>query len=746
MTITKLSAELRSGALEAQISLETTEGTDLVAKLIEALNTNLQLRKSGTEIEGKIRKTDGDNSVCVTFAEGWLVEDAEALLHSLERIRRTLRTGSHTANSVQATIVRESLPDSAPRSRGGVTLNSLEKTVASVDRSGWISDLKSHGSRLSQLLAHHGIETDKQYIELESGLPTTQRISLAQARFEYGLGKAHNPDLPGKVDLQVLSVFAPAWVDAIPMHVNGFPRRGRNCLNAVGIERFSQLAELRLESLLSIPNFGRLTYEQIANALVDRLMVHAIASLNAEPLRRQFSESMPARDNHDFSSFTAVWDALTALVDNKSDIEVLTRRIGFGTDAGPETLEMVGKPMDVCRERVRQIQKRAVDRLHQSSRFCLIKASIEAEIGRQIAWKKAPVTLGDECTLHTLKGASFETIKAFLQLILRSDFKVLIANSADGTRTGRILPGLGEGELKDALRQLEEFITANDEEPRSRFMPLVQAFIQNTFDESIHSDLKAFVEEWVNWDYSGDPKIISFGDSIEAAAAAVLQRSTRALKLPELIEIAQNDFGLDQTERSIRNVLNNLCRYPGKRSRKGVRIGVFQVGPSEFGTKRHLPFDPAELGHLIPLLTEIIVNGRQSLIADQPYQWHTNCLWKELKKRYPDNELAGFSRADGWRAVDWLLRYHAPSGVVNLNKSRWVKEIVGENQEARTNDQAIIWLLTKYFRSSRAPRKEVESRLVEVQSPALIWPAPGARSGLGRNASEYWLVDQGEAQ
>jgi len=739
MAITKLSVDLRAGAMEAQINLQEVDGNDLVGKLIDSLKSTLRERRLGTEFVGRIRKTEGDNSGWVSFPERWAVEEAEVLLDSMKRVRRTLDPPDQQVSFDQAPDSHAKLEHPAEPMPKGITLAFLEKTVSSVDRSGWISQLKSSGSSLSQLLAQHGISTDEQYLELESGLPATQRISLAKVRFEHGLSEAHNPDVPGELDLQVLSVFAPPWLDSIPMHLKGFPKRGRNCLNAAGIKHFSELAELGLESMLRIPKFGRLTYEQIARTLVDDLLPQASAALNPEPSKGPAGESASSRDNPDFSNFTAVWEAVSALVDRESDVEVLRRRIGFGTDAGPETLEMAGKPMDVCRERVRQIQKRAVDRLHDSAGFGRVKASLEAEIERQIAWSRAPVKLGDECTVRALRDASFETIKAFFQLILRSDFKVLIANEGDGSQSARILCGVGEDELKDALRQLEGFITANDGEPRSRFMPLVQEFIQSSFDESIHSDLKAFVEEWINWDYAADPKIISFGDSIEAAAAAVLERSSRPLRLPELIEIAQKEFGLDQSENSIRNMVNNLCVQPGRRVRKDVCVSVFQMGRSEFGTKRHLPIDPDELGHLIPTLRKIMIAGRDCLIPEQPYQWHTSCLWDELRKHLPDNELVELSEGDQWRAVDWLLRYHEPEGVVNLKKGRWVREMQGVDQVARTRDEAILWLLENHFSDQRASRADMEKSFLRVQSPGVGNTAISGQSRVKFNSKEYWL-------
>ncbi len=739
MAITKLLVEFKSGPLEAQLNLQTERGTVLVTQLLDAVNLHLRLRRSGAEFEGRVGQKEGGNSGWVTFAQGWAPEDAEKLLDAMNALSQALEPTNQPMLSG-----REGDSTAKPQNEGfsqkqHITPASPRKQVRLVDPSGWMSNVETADASLFQFMMEHSISSDEQYLELESSLPSEQRTALAKARLEYGLDCASDPSVPGGISLQVLATFTPPWVESIPVHLTGFPVRGRNCLNSAGLTKFSQLAERGLDELLKIPNFGRTTYTAIAVALRDQLMSHASALLEQERAKNSELDPQIAPTNLAFSNFDSLWEAVTNLVEDKSNIEVLSRRIGFGSDGGAETLEAIGQLMGVSRERVRQIQKRAIDRLHNRSEFAHVKSSLESEIARQIALNKGPVYLRADCTVHAFRGPSFEVIKNFLQLILRSEFRVLISNDPDGARSARILRGVGEGELAEALQALEKFITANDFEPYSRFMPAVQTFIEESFDESIHSDLKAFVGEWINWDYSADPRIISFGDSIEAAAAAVLERSTRPLTLVELIETAQNDFGLDQTENSIRNAVNSLCLHPGRRTRHDVCVGVFQVSRGEFGTKRHLPIDLDALGHLIPTLCEIISGGRECLIPDQPYQWHGDCLWKELKNRLPANELAGLNESDRWRAIDWLLRYYEPKGVVNLRKGRWAKELPGTNQTDRSRDDAIIWILKEHLGVNRARHDDVERLLLRIQSPGVSRNVSNQNSRVKSHAGEYWI-------
>jgi len=348
--------------------------------------------------------------------------------------------------------------------------------------------------------------------------------------------------------------------------------------------------------------------------------------------------------------------------------------------------------------------------------------------------------LGNECPLPALRGASFRTVKQFFQLILGSNYKVLISHDEEGNEVARIVYGMSEAELFAVLGALRQFIMEHRHQSRSIFIPEVERYIASNHHESIHSDLKAFVDDWINWDYSRDQKIISFGDSIEAVTAAVLERASRPLKLDELIRIARNDFALDQTEASIRNAVGILCQSPGNRTRQDVAVSVFQTAPSEFTTERNLPIDLEQSEYLVPTLRKLIVEGRECLIPGEPYQWHTLDLWKELNREIPGNELCEMDSSVGWRAVDWLLRYHAPPGVVNLMKGRWVRELSGRCQEARTFEQGLVLVLEQYFQEQRGSRKEVLEKLEMLQSIGHPRVMTTLKSPLNVDAKEIWLT------
>ncbi|NKI35132.1 hypothetical protein HFP89_08130 [Wenzhouxiangella sp. XN79A] len=739
MAIKKLTSELAAGEIVVGIVLSEESGGPLLTALVQRIEELVAQQRPGSEFEGVIRQAEDQSSSVARFGESWSSDDAREILDQLHGFQALIAGDFSPGSALQ---VEDSPPSGGSRPSGPSVdePRPIDGELPVVDRSGWIRELASGSSKAATLLAEQSIESDSKYLEIEERFTAEERMELAEFRFRYGMRQSSNEEAPGGTDLQVLSVFMPPWISSIPFGLKGFPTRGRNSLPRAGIKTFDELSRVPLEKMMRIETFGKNTYQKIGEVFTNELLDHAEAQLADPGKDSDRSFELGQRSRSDFSSFEGLWSEVLRLVAGDAEKEILTRRIGVGRSDGGETLEEIGKSRGVCRERIRQVQARAVMRLREDPSFRNLRSNLESEIESRIRWSGGPIMLGEKCVVPSLRGATFRTVKQFFQLILGSDYKVLISQDEDGGETARILFGMSEDELRDALNSLKEFILAHREDPRSIFIPEVEQYITGNHHESIHSDLKAFVDEWINWDYSSDPRIISFGDSIEAAAAAVLERATRPLKISELIEIARNDFALDQGEGSIRNAVGILCRSPGESGREEVAVAVFQIGRSEFTTARHLPIDLEQTACLAPVLRDLIVNGREGLIPGEPYQWHTLDLWKELAREVPGNELANMDEKIAWRAVDWLLRYHAPSGIVNLMKGRWAKKVQGLEQKARTFEQGLVLVLEEYFPNHRGTRKDVLEKLEEIQSLGFPKVIAALNPPLAVDQREIWLV------
>ena len=82
-----------------------------------------------------------------------------------------------------------------------------------------------------------------------------------------------------------------------------------------------------------------------------------------------FIEDKKAMDPADYANSQAVKDTVNKLLKELPEREELILRMRFGLDDGrPRTLEEVGKACNVTRERIRQIESKALRRLHQLNR------------------------------------------------------------------------------------------------------------------------------------------------------------------------------------------------------------------------------------------------------------------------------------------------------------------------------------------------------------------------------------------
>lgn len=127
------------------------------------------------------------------------------------------------------------------------------------------------------------------------------------------------------------------------------------------------------------------------------------------------------------------------------------------------------------------------------------------------------------------------------------------------------------------------------------------------------------------------------------------------------------------------------------------------------------------------------------MIQDEPYQWHTSDLLQELNAEILENELSELESGVGWRAVDWLLRYHDPEGIVNLTKGFWVREVPGVRQTKRTQQEAVEYLLRHHSDAKRLRRSELANEFPRIQSPGAGYPFQGLNPPIVERDGEFFL-------
>lgn len=736
LKVNALDIELECGGVTVKFNLVDDADRQIVERVHGALKRALEDRNEGEEFHGRKQFNYNESWGAIEFEINWDCDSAEQLASTVSMLQHALSGTRGTDSALTDYSTRDegmNAGQQEPQAESGAP----HIPPVDVDRSGWLQILQNEDAHLWGMLAKRGIESDESYIQGENEFPIESRIALARHRFQYGLDKSENTEAPGGQDLRVIALFAPPWLTEVPTEISGFPVRAANVLRRERITTVRQLQMMTPQWMLKLNSFGWKTYEDMVDILRKHLMSYAEALLRPDQSSGTTNGNLKAPN---FTSFTSLWEDFVAILDDERKQEVLSRRIGMGGSGFPETLDTIGADYEVCRERIRQIQVDSIKQLHNDVRFRRIKEALERELKNQIDWRQGPIPLGDECPVVVLRDAPAKVVKSFFHLILRSQYKVLLGVNANGDELARIVSGVSEKEHKVAVENLEDFICANSDKRKSEFLPFLDRYIRETFDSSIYSDLKEYVDDWINWDYSADPGIISFGDSIHAAVAAVLVRGDRPLRREEIVDRARKDYGLEQASSSILNAVAELCDSTGKHAKEDVLVTLFQRARGEYCAKRHLDIDLDSAEYLVPELVSLIVDGRESLIEHEPYQWHTVDLWEEIKARFPNNPSAKFDRTAGWRLVDALLRYHAPIGITSLTKGYWISDKAERtSQTKRTKQEVVEYILTNLADQDGLTRRELFELFKQIQSPGVIDPFQGLKSPVVLESGRYRL-------
>lgn len=191
-----------------------------------------------------------------------------------------------------------------------------------------------------------------------------------------------------------------APLDKISVQVLGLSARGYNALKNAKVNTIQQLIDRTESDLLRIPNIGVTTLDDIKNKLN-----YYLSSPTPIDQYVQTAPIAPQKQREELElATTTISGAFQHLLQRLTQREVRILKLRYGLEDGQrQTLEEVGREFEVSRERVRQIQEKALRKLRHPSRkkYLQVISSVLENIVRAAGGILPEVEIGNRLTEAT---------------------------------------------------------------------------------------------------------------------------------------------------------------------------------------------------------------------------------------------------------------------------------------------------------------------------------------------------------
>lgn len=431
-----------------------------------------------------------------------------------------------------------------------------------------------------------------------------------------------------------------------------------------------------------------------------------------------------------------------------------------------QTLEALGDNPDfgVTRERIRQIFDRNITRIQEDAVVAAFLKTLARQLLGEIAGRSSQsppqvVTAGASCPISCLRIHSvyedgggwsdeLQALKRFMDAFLvDEDGDPLFSLVELNDEQVAIFQTADEDELKSLETRLLAQIKHYSRQGLVRAGVLLPAFKQvfSAASEAAAQRVRTLFHAELHWSdspwTSPDAILTSRGGSIRAALAAILARVKEPINKTGLLSMARKaPWNLAQSASSISNVIFNLTDDPANLEHDDVFVPIFQIKRGWYGSTQHMPVDLASLHEDAEQAALLIVNGRTTPKADQPYQWHCVDLVAELLERGHCKWLLKAEEGQRWELLDSLLRLHLPSSVVNLTKGYWTARQADLEPDEHVRQSQSDLVASVLARSQRMSTTELEEEVRRYQSLGAQQRLQEPVYPVVRDAGE-WFID-----
>ncbi len=486
--------------------------------------------------------------------------------------------------------------------------------------SGWVSALAKEEPELCSQVSALGVHDEVSYLAVRDKLPKNLQHRIDHKRFDYLLSGIDQND-----PCSILSI-APHWLLAREIVDLNLTVRAKNVLLAEGVRNVGELAEKTRDQLLRLPNMGEKSMVDLSAAIIKKIQDNS-PFLDYETKINDDRQAYKEMD-HKVSDTPPIPEQmyrqplithLERTIDELGEIDRLVLHGRLGANGKVLTLEQIAEKLDVTRERVRQRQKKYVEKIISTEYWDDV---IGDRIGQLLVDREEPLLLEMlDLEDEWFKGfdSNFVYLGQTIQMFSENEIRVI--DAGDRSVVTRITQNDWDALVKELRSQLKEkasekiwtrgdinhfFVTCLSEYGARELVPALN---------EVYAEYLQYEND------TAEAILIAYGKSAESAVAAVLSQAECPLHFTEIAKRASELLGKTVDERRAHGAVNKKD------------VWLFDRGT--YGLIDHCPIPESRRKSILRLVEHMLFQGPINK------QWHSKNIIEELVRKYPaiPNEL-----------------------------------------------------------------------------------------------------------